>query len=95
MEQVKIHTRIFVQDKTTIKKHAPYFLLLISPVTWFKCFALIFYRTRAQTCSMIILQYFILLFTFLLMAISCYLSYILADDAGQYTLYLSNFLTMV
>ena len=36
------------------------------------------------------LQYFILLFTVLLLVASCYLSYVLAADGGQYSLYLSN-----
>ena len=77
-------------NKSPAKKHPLYFLLLVSPVTWFKCFALIFYRTRPRTRSIALLQHFILLFTVLLMAVSCYLFYVLADDAGQYSLYLSN-----
>jgi hypothetical protein len=90
MKQLSNNTRISVRDKPTAKKHPRYFLLLISPVTWLKCFALIFYRTRARTRAIVVLQYFILLFTILLMAASCYLSYVLADDAGQYSLCLSN-----
>jgi len=66
-------------------KHPRYFLLLLSPVTWFKCFSLVFYRTRARKRSIAVLQ-----FAILLMAVSCYLSYVLADDAGQYSLYLSD-----
>ncbi|CAF1281965.1 unnamed protein product [Rotaria sordida] len=90
MEQQSSDTRIFVQDKSITTKHSPYFLLLISPVTWFKCFSLVFYRTQARTRSIAILQYFVLLLTVLLMTVSCYLSYTLADDGGQYNLYLSN-----
>ncbi len=90
MKQLSNDTRIFVREKPTTKKHPPYFLLLISPVTWLKCFALIFCCTRARTHSIAVFQYFILLFTVILMTTSCYLSYVLADDAGQYSLYLSN-----
>ena len=90
MKQLPNSTRIFVRDKPTARKHPPYFLLLISPVTWFKCFALVFYRSRPRTRSSTILQYFILLLAVLLLTASCYLSYVLADDAGQYSLYLSN-----
>jgi ABC-type uncharacterized transport system fused permease/ATPase subunit len=90
MEQQSSDPRIFVQDKPSTTKHPAYFLLLISPVTWLKCFALIFCRTRARTRSIGIRQYFVLLFTLVLMTVSCYLSYVLADDGGQYNLYLSN-----
>ncbi|CAF1101788.1 unnamed protein product [Adineta steineri] len=90
VKQQSNNTRIFIQDKLTATKHPQYFLLLISPITWLKCFALIFYRTRARTRFKAILQYFILLLAVLLMTASCYLSYVLADDVGQYSLYLSN-----
>ncbi|UJR10859.1 hypothetical protein I4U23_015047 [Adineta vaga] len=67
-----------------------YFLLLISPITWFKCLALIFYRTRARTRRIAFLQYLVLLCVVVLMISSCYLFYAVTADSGEYNLYLSN-----
>lgn len=69
------------------KKHC---LLLISPVVWFRCFALVFRRTRARTRSACALQYTVLSAVILLMLASCYLFYAVTSDSGEYNLYLSN-----
>ena len=83
-------TNIFIQEKPKPKPTQRYLLLLISPVAWFKCFALIFCRTQARTRSIAFLQYLILILEVLLMIASCYLFYAVTADAGQYNLFLSN-----
>ena len=90
MNRTSDDTNILIQETSTPKKIRPYFLLLISPITWFKCFALIFYRTRARTRSIAFIQYLILSCVVFLMAGSCYLFYAVTVDAGLYNLYLSN-----
>lgn len=83
-------THVFIQDTSEQKKSLRYFLLLISPLTWFKCFALVFYRTRARTCLTAFIQYTIFIIEVFLMSGSCYLFYAVTADSGQYNLYLSN-----
>ena len=90
MKRLSIDGRILAQDKQKTKKPEVYFLFLVSPVSWYRCFALIFGRTRCRTPSIALLQYVILLLTIVLMSVSCYLFYTLGDEAGQYNLYLSN-----
>jgi hypothetical protein len=90
MKRLSTDGSSLAHHKRQAKKHQVYFLLLVSPVSWLKCFALIFCRTRARTPSIALLQYFILLLTIVLMTVSCYLFYALGDEAGQYNLYLSN-----
>ncbi|CAF1369024.1 unnamed protein product [Rotaria sordida] len=90
MAGISNDTNIFIQETSTTKKDRRYFLLLVSPLAWFKCCALIFCRTRARTRSNALLQYSIFLLVLLLMISSCYLFYAVAADAGQYNLYLSN-----
>ena len=90
MKQSSLPGHILRQNKRKAKKGEVYFLFLVSPVSWYKCFALIFCRTRSRTSSIAALQYFILLLTIVLMTVSCYLFYALGDEAGQYNLYLSN-----
>ncbi|CAF0979834.1 unnamed protein product [Adineta ricciae] len=72
------------------EKSRRYFLLLISPITWFRCFSLIFGRTRARTPRIAFAQYFILSCVIILMVGSCYLFYAVTSDSGQYSLYLSD-----
>ena len=90
MKPLSTDGRSLAQNKRETQQHQMYFLLLVSPVSWYKCFALIFCRTRARTSSIALLQYLILLLTIVLMSVSCYLFYALVDEAGQYNLYLSN-----
>ncbi|CAF1295639.1 unnamed protein product [Rotaria sordida] len=90
MAGISNDTNIFIQETSTTKKDRRYFLLLVSPLAWFKCCALIFCRTRARTRSNALLQYSIFLLVLLLMISSCYLFYAVTADAGQYNLYLSN-----
>ncbi len=90
MARVSDDTHIFIQETSKQEKSLRYFLLLISPLTWFKCFSLIFYHTRARTRFIACIQYTILALVILLMAGSCYLFYAVTADAGQYNLYLSN-----
>jgi hypothetical protein len=90
MARISKDTHVFVQETTKQKKTLRYCLLLVSPLTWFKCFALIFSRTRARTPTIAFVQYTIFILVVLLMAGSCYLFYAVTADAGQYNLYLSN-----
>ncbi len=90
MSRVSNNTHIFVQETSKQKKSSSYFLLIVSPLIWFKCFALIFCRTQARTRSIAFIQYTIFILVVLLMAASCYLFYAVTADAGQYNLYLSN-----
>ena len=90
MDRLSNNTNILVQETSIPKKTRQYYLLLISPVAWFRCFALIFSRTRARTRSIALLQYLILTILIFLMIGSCYLFYAVTADSGQYNLFLSN-----
>lgn len=83
-------THVFIPETSKPKRSLRYFLLLISPLTWFKCFALIFYRTQARTRFLAFIQYTIFIIEIFLMIGSCYLFYAVTADSGQYNLYLSN-----
>ena len=83
-------THIFISSTSKRKKSLGYILLLVSPLIWLKCFGLIFYRTRARTRSIAVLQYTVLIVEIFLMFGSCYLYYAVTADSGQYSLYLSN-----
>ena len=84
-------TRIFVDkpSKDPIKS-VRYFLFIVSPFSWFKCFRLIFCRTNSRTRRLAVLHYLILAVTVLLMLASCYLFYAVTADSGQYSLFLSD-----
>jgi hypothetical protein len=90
MSRLSNDTDILVREVSTPKKTRQYYLLLVSPLVLFRCFALIFSRTRARTRSIALLQYLILILVIFLMTGSCYLFYAVTADAGQYNLYLSN-----
>ena len=79
-----------VEEKGTLRQHRRDFLLLVSPLAWCRCFALVFCRTRARTRLDAVIQYAVFVSLIPLLACSCYLFYAVTADSGQYNLYLSN-----
>ena len=91
VSDVTNEARIFVGNPPKDRiKSVRYFLLIVSPCSWLKCFRLIFARTSSRTRRMAVLHYIILVITVLLMLASCYLFYAVTADSGQYSLYLSD-----